>query len=155
MRNLAHVPTRKNVAYENSVDLFENFFDDFIGRSYPVMSQRKAAVRGNNPVDIYEVEDGVVFELELAGVKKENIGISSKGKVLTISVNQENSEEENKTTDNRKYFRRERRTDNFECVYNLAFEIESKAVTAKFEDGVLTIRITRPEMAKEQQIQIQ
>ena len=87
----------------------------------PGFNQRKASVQAGDAVDIYEEGDAVVFELELAGMKKENIGINSKGKVLTISVNQEKNEEETSNTDNRKYFRRDRRVKSFEQSYNLAF----------------------------------
>jgi len=32
---------RKNVAYKNSGDLFDTFFDDFIGCSYPALIREK------------------------------------------------------------------------------------------------------------------
>ncbi len=153
MKTLACVPNRQSANSRTPVSMFDNFFDDFIGRSYPVFHQKRNVVQ-QRATDIYEEGDTIVFELEMAGVKKENVSINSKGKVLTISVNQQENQE-NSEAEARKYYRRERNQESFERSFNLSFEIESKAVSAQMNDGILIVKVGRPEAQLEQEIKIQ
>lgn len=154
MRTLACVPNRQTANLRTPANVLDNFFDDFIGRSYPIFHQKRNVVQ-HRATDIYEEENSVVFELEMAGVRKEDVSISSKGKVLTISVDHQKKTEEIQEDETRKYYRRERHCQSFERSFNLAFEIDSKEVSAKLDDGILVVKVGRPEAQLEQEIKIQ
>lgn len=91
----------------------------------------------------------------MAGVKKENVSISSRSKVLTITADNQPKTEAGSEDEAREYYRRERSQESFERSFNLAFEIDSKNVSAQMNDGILVVKVGRPATQLEQEIEIQ
>lgn len=121
--------------------IFSNFFNDALPSFYTSMK-----------VDIKENEKDYVIEAELPGVKKEEIAVDLVNNVLTISVerNEEVSEE------NERYIRKERRYG----VKKRSFVVEDindEKITAKFENGILTLALPKknPSMRQQHKINIQ
>lgn len=87
--------------------------------------------------DIKRVDDAFVVQIDVPGYDKNNIDISYENDVLSVSgtVN-----EENETKENEKYFVKERRMKSFSKKWILK-NTTSKGITAKFENGVLTIKV--------------
>jgi HSP20 family protein len=115
---------------------FEDFFND------PFFTGLSAAV---NPVkaDIRENEKEYLIEAELPGVKKEDIKLDLRDDVLTISV--ENNIETNEERDN--YIRRERRYGSFSRSFYVE-NTDHEAITAKYNDGILSIKLPKSEEAR-------
>ncbi len=99
-------------------------------------------------VDIYEQENKVFFEVEVPGFKKEDLHVDVKGKVVTIGG--EHLEEK---TENQNTFRKERKYGKFERSFQLDFTADK--VNARYEDGILTVEIPKPQASKAKQIEIQ
>jgi HSP20 family protein len=100
------------------------------------------------PVDIYEKEEKVFFEAELPGFNKEDLKVGVQGKIITLSgERQMETGEENR-------FRKERRYGRFERSFQLGFEADGNMIEAKYENGVLTVIVSRPEEIKAKQIEI-
>jgi len=124
-------------------------FDDFFA---PVNSMF-AEASGSSvhmAVDIYEKDDKLVFEAELPGIEKENIKVDVKGRLLTIA-GEHKSEEESK--ENGRY-RRERRFGKFERSFKLPFDATEDLIDATYKDGVLVLKVDKPEEQKPKQITI-
>jgi len=112
--------------------IFDNFFKDsmlfpgvFINPNYM-------------KVDIRENEKEYILDAELPGVNKKDIQLDIDDNYLTISVNFDEEVKE----ENEKYIRRERRMSSMKRSFALDNVIADQA-TAKFEDGVLTIRLPK------------
>lgn len=122
-----------------------DIFDDFLGGFFnPLASgQEVSRTRGVNNlnVDIYEKDEKIVLEAELAGVEKDDITVDVKGKILTLGGQRKRDEEV--VEENR--YRSERNYGTFERKFSLPFEVESDNITANFKNGVLTLTIAKPE----------
>ncbi len=128
---------------------FSKMFDDF----FTPFTLRENGHEGSalNPsVDIYERDDKIFINAELPGLEKEDINVDLKGKILTLS-GERKSEEEVKGENS---YRRERRYGRFERSFRMSFEIAPETVEAKYEKGVLTLEIPKPQEQKKKQISI-
>lgn len=122
-----------------SKDLFniDSLFDDFFNDSF-----MPAWFMGDNHmrVDVKENDKEYIVEADLPGVNKENINIELENDRLTISV--EKNEEVNVEKEN--YIRRERRSGSFCRSFYIENVVEDQ-ISAKFENGVLTIVLPKKE----------
>lgn len=100
-------------------------------------------------VDILNKKDDVVLNIELPGVKKEDITINIEDRVLTIKGERKFENEEKK--DN--YLRKERSYGSFKRSFSLSDDVLIDEVNAGFQDGVLTLTLKK-DTAKEEVKQI-
>ncbi|MCX7842419.1 MAG: Hsp20 family protein, partial [Clostridia bacterium] len=84
-----------------------------------------------------------ILEAELPGVKKDEINLEVHDDRLTISVKKDEKAEEKK--DN--YLRRERRTSSMVRSFSIENIISDK-ITAKHENGILTLILPKKEETK-------
>lgn len=134
----------------NPVSLFDELFDDFLGPVLHMTNQPGKSGSNRLQVDIYEQQNAIIIEADMPGVKKEDIKLDVKGKSITLKGERKRDEEVN----DEKQYRRERFLGTYERSFNLPFEIESDAVSAKFENGTLHLEITKPEEKETKQITI-
>lgn len=99
-------------------------------------------------VDIEETDDAWLVEADLPGVKKGDVKIELSDSELTISG--EIKERERKGV----LRRRTRRTGQFEYRVSLPGEADTENIDATLNEGVLTVRIPKPERAKPRRIEI-
>jgi len=100
-------------------------------------------------VDMYETEDQVVVKAALPGIKPEDIDVKIVGNSLSIK-GEVKQEQEHK---GRQYIRRERRYGSFSRVISIP-DVDADKVTAEFENGVLTLKLPKPESAKPHVIEV-
>ncbi|NSW55751.1 MAG: Hsp20/alpha crystallin family protein [Armatimonadetes bacterium] len=93
-------------------------------------------------IDVYETETDVVVKAELPGVKKEDIDLTVQDDRLIIQ-GQSRQEEEVKEEG---YHRKEIRTGSFRRVVAFPTAVNTEALTAKFDNGILTV--TAPKTAE-------
>ena len=99
-------------------------------------------------VDIEETDDAWVVEAELPGVKQEDINVELSDSELAIWG-------ELKERERRGILRRRtRRTGHFDYRVTLPGDAESDRIEASLNDGVLTVRIPKPERARRRRIEI-
>jgi HSP20 family protein len=128
-------------------DSLDRFFDDWFyrpSRLWLVPSWTEAA-----PLDLYRENGNLVIKAEVPGVPLEDIEITIKDQVLTIS-GETRSEDQ---VEEEKYIRRERRYGSFSRSVALPADAEGDKAEAAFEDGVLTVTIPvaeepQPEVVK-------
>ena len=98
--------------------------------------------------DVYEAEKNLVFETELPGVKRDEISIKVEDDTLTITGEVKRNEE----IDRENYFRVGRRYGRFQRCFPLPADLIEKAqISAKFEDGILTVTAAMKESIKEKE----
>jgi HSP20 family protein len=124
--------------------MLEESFGGF-GWSFPRLSDRT----GWSPlVDIEEQDDAYVLEVELPGVKREDVNIELIGNELAITG--EIKEEERKGT----LRQRTRRTGRFEYRVTLPDQVDAANVDASLDNGVLTVRVPKSERAQRRKIEV-
>ncbi len=98
-------------------------------------------------VNVKESETAYTMELAAPGIKKEycRVNINEDGN-LAIAI--ENKCEHKNEDKKHHYLRREFSYSNYEQNYTLPDDVERDKISAKVEDGILTV--TMPKMAKEE-----
>jgi len=116
---------------------FDTFFREFDDLFVPPAKEdtiRPAA-------DVRETEKAVELRLDMPGVNPEAIDVKLEGKTLTIRA--ERNEE--KTTDDKGWIRRERATASFFRSFALDDSLTGSEPQASFKHGVLTVSIPKRE----------
>ncbi len=101
-------------------------------------------------VDIFENQDKIVLEAELAGMKPEDVDVSIENNVITLKG--ERNFEKKEETEN--YHRVERSYGSFTRSFTLPRTVVSDEVAANFENGVLKVTLPKREEAKARKIEI-
>lgn len=130
---------------DKTYKLFDDFFTPFSG-----YHQESSNSSFYPSVDIYEEDDVLVIEAELPGISKENIKVDVNNRLLTLAGERTIDE---KNTEAAKY-RRERHYGTFERTFKLPFEVSEKHINATYKNGILTLRVEKPEEQKPKQITI-
>lgn len=101
-------------------------------------------------VDIYETEHNLVVKADLPDIKPEELDIRVENNILTIRGERkfEKKVEENN------YLRVERAYGSFSRSFSLANTVNTEAIQADYQNGVLTLSIPKREEAKPKQIKV-
>ena len=117
-------------------------FEDFLNNDFvPRVGSTAPAV------NVKESETAYTMELAAPGIKKEycRVNINEDGN-LTIAI--ENKAEHKHEDKRHHYLRREFSYSNYEQIYTLPDDVERNKISAKVEDGILTVIL--PKQEKEQ-----
>jgi HSP20 family protein len=126
--------------------LFSSFFDT----PTPTAGNGMAARRWIPAMDLVETDDHFVLKADLPGVAESDVNIVFENNVLTISGDRRTEHEAKKDG----YYRLERTMGSFSRSLTLPEGIDADAVSAKYDNGVLEVRIPKPAEAKPRRIQI-
>lgn len=127
---------------------FPRLFDDFLTRDvFDWMNTRLPMVNGTIPaVNIKEDGDGFTVEMAVPGMNKEDFKINLENEVLTISAERKT---ENEEKEGERYTRREFSYESFQRSFHLPKStVDYEQIRAKYDSGVLSIRIPKREEAK-------
>jgi HSP20 family protein len=122
--------------------LFDRFFE---GRAADDTSRRWIPA-----MDLLETEDHLVLRGDLPGMTEDDVNIEIKDNVLTVS-GERKAEHEDKGEG---YHRVERAFGSFSRSLTLPAGVDAGQVEAKFDNGVLEVRIPKPAEAKPTRVQI-
>ncbi len=89
------------------------------------------------PVNIYENEKGFSIELNVPGIKKEDISIQMEKGLLTISYLPKESKEQKPA----KLIKKEFSIKGFKRTFSLDEKINTEAIDASMEKGILTLSL--------------
>ena len=103
------------------------------------------------PIDVLQDEDAFRVQVDLPGMKKEEIEITLDDNTLTIR-GEKKRESETKEDD---YYRTERFDGTFSRSLVLPSATDANKIEATYRDGVLDVVIPKSEEAKPKQIKIQ
>ena len=130
--------------------LFDRMFEDFFPNTSTRSGENLSTWSWKPAVDIYDEKDHVVLKAELPGVEKKDIQIDVDGRVLTLKGKRTADNEVKKEN----YYQRERVVGNFARSFGLHAEVDPDKIEAEFKDGVLTLKIPKPEEQKPRKITV-
>lgn len=121
--------------FESLHDRLTKYFDDF--SNFGINFSDNFSPR----IDVSEDEKNINVVAEIPGVKKENIKITLQDNILTI----EGEKKKESETKEKNFYRTERTFGSFKRCFTLPSEVDSEKVEAKFEDGMLNVRMKKLE----------
>ena len=101
-------------------------------------------------VDVWETENDVVYAFDLPGISEDKISVEVEDGMLTVTGARERTEK----AEGDRFYRYERRFGSFERAIGLPQGVKEDEIKAGYRDGVLEIRVPKPEQAKPRRIQI-
>ncbi len=117
----------------------DSIFDDF-GRGITGGSGA-LSVRSN----VSETDKEITITAELPGMDQKDIDISVIGNRLTIKGEKKSETEERSGEEGRQFHRVERSSGMFQRSMALPFDIDTDAVNAEYQNGVLTVTVAKPQ----------
>ncbi len=140
-----HRPFRHEHDFQNWQNAYRRAFN-------AVHDEGEVECRGTwiPPVDIKEGKDGFMLFAELPGVKREDIRLSIRDRILELS-----GEKKPRTLgDNEQFNRKESRHGTFCRRFYLDTDIDTAGISATFRDGVLELSLPKAESVIPKTIEI-
>ena len=122
---------------------FDSLFDA-VWAPRRAVENRAVAVRPR--VDVEETAEAYVITAEAAGFADDDVEVTLGDGVLRLRAEKRQETEGEAPEGDRRYHVRERAVGRFERAFRLPESVEEAAITASFENGVITLRL--PKAAK-------
>ncbi|UCH98529.1 MAG: Hsp20/alpha crystallin family protein [Candidatus Aminicenantes bacterium] len=100
--------------------------------------------------DIYDTKDDYVLKVEIPGLSKKDVKIEVEND--TLSVSGERKEEKDIKEDDYRWS--ERRSGKFHRAFRLPKNTDAKKINASMKDGILELKVPKPEVKKPKNIPI-
>jgi HSP20 family protein len=123
----------------------DRLFDAFFGTTETAQGRRWIP-----PMDLVEAGDHFVLKADLPGMSEDDVSIEIEDGTLRISGERKAEHEEREQG----WYRIERSFGNFNRSLSLPDGVDPDGVTAEFKNGVLELRIPKPEQRKPRRIEI-
>jgi HSP20 family protein len=139
-------PVRELGSIQNDMNrLFNTFFET------PTRGNGAPTARRWVPaIDVVENDDEYVLRADLPGIGEDDVKIEVDDNLLTISGERKSEHEERKQG----YYRIERSSGAFSRSLTLPEGVDADAVKATFDQGVLEVRVPKPEARKPRKVAI-
>jgi HSP20 family protein len=134
-------PFRELASFQNEMSRFMNGLFDGPGRT--VQNWVPA-------LDVWETDHDVVYAFDLPGIPEDAITIEVKDDTLTVSAEREKTGEVSDSG----FYRYERRYGTFARAVGLPKGVDQDRIEANYENGVLEIRVPKPDQAKPRTISL-
>lgn len=116
-------------------------FDTMFDSLFPMVGSCKPGSdceRFRTPlVNINENDQGYVITMELPGVEKKDIEVSIEGKELVVTA------ERSEKVESEGLLRREIHSEKYKRSFTLGDTIDAESITAKLENGILKVTLSR------------
>ena len=140
-------PVRELSTIQNEMNrLFNTFFE----APAPGGGSGTTLRRWIPAMDLVETDEHFVLRADLPGLNESDVNIELEDNVLTISGERRAEHEERKEG----YYRVERASGQFARSLTLPEGVDPEGVNAKFDRGVLEVRIPKPEQRKPRKVEI-
>jgi HSP20 family protein len=127
-------------------DQINRLFSETVGRT----GEESSLSAWAPSVDIYETEQELVVKADLPAVDPKDLDIRVENNILTIRGERKFEKKVNEEN----YLRVERSYGSFARSFTLANTVNSEAIKADYQNGVLTLTIPKREEAKPKQIKV-
>ena len=139
-------PVRELNTIQNEMNrLFNTFFEPAPQGNGPSLSRRWIPA-----MDLVETDKDFVLRADLPGLSENDVNIELEDNVLTVSGERKSEHEERKEG----YYRVERASGRFSRSLTLPEGVDPEKVRANFENGVLEVRIPKPEQRQPRKVTI-
>ncbi|MDD2797702.1 MAG: Hsp20/alpha crystallin family protein [Bacteroidales bacterium] len=131
---------------ENFFPTWTNLFDDFLGKEMVEWPNRRSNFANYSVPSVNVKENENNFEVEMAapGLQKADFKIDLNRNLLTISSEKK---EETEVKESNSYTRKEFSYQSFSRSFTLPEIVDSEAISAKYDNGILTVTIPKKEIA--------
>jgi HSP20 family protein len=102
-------------------------------------------------LNVYETDDEVVVEANVAGVPEDKVEVSVEGGVVTVKAQHEESEEKKQK---KKVVYQESRRAQYLYTAKVPCPVQASRAEAEVENGVLTLTLPKGEEVKPKQIKV-
>ena len=102
------------------------------------------------PVDVWETDNEIVYAFDLPGIPEDKISVELHDDTLTVTGEREHKDERSEDG----FYRYERRFGSFSRTLGVPQGVAEDAIKADYQNGVLEIRVAKPEVTKPRRIQI-
>ena len=102
------------------------------------------------PVDVWETDNEIVYAFDLPGIPEDKISVELHDDTLTVTGEREHKDERSEDG----FYRYERRFGSFSRTLGVPQGVSDDAISADYRNGVLEIRVAKPEVTKPRRIQI-
>lgn len=136
---------------ERYLSPFDLLFKDFFRSD--LNFQPAIEAKHSHPVDIFETDKGLHFEVACTGLSKKDVELNLEGDILKISYNKDAGEADSEAQ-GRNYINRGIAKRSFNLGYKIASKFDLSKAEAMMENGLLGIRIPFAEEAKPKSIKI-
>jgi HSP20 family protein len=136
-------------------DLMRGSFGDLwpeFGSRWPAALRAAEGMPGEIRLDVAEAADAYTVKAEIPGAKKEEIHVRVEGATVAIGAEHQSVREEK---EGERVLLRERVQGSVARSFTLAHEVDESAVSAKLEDGVLTLVLPKRRGGASRRIEIQ
>ncbi|MCZ4491858.1 MAG: hypothetical protein QOH30_2136 [Baekduia sp.] len=127
--------------------LFSTFFDT---PGAATGGSAAGARRWIPPMDLVETDDQFILRADLPGMSEGDVDLALEDNVLTVSGERKIEHEDR----GEGFYRLERASGAFSRSLTLPKGVDGDAITARFGQGVLEVRIPKPEQRKPRKLQI-
>jgi HSP20 family protein len=138
--------TRYNPFDESFDDLFKGFF------VRPMAFENQAQAQVQVKVDVREDDAAYIVHADIPGVKKEEISVTIDGNQVAISAEVKRNREDKQ---GEKLLHAERFTGKVYRAFSLAQEVDEAQAQARYNDGVLELRLPKKAAVSARKLSIQ
>jgi HSP20 family protein len=131
-------------------ETLQQHINRLLGEAFDRTSEEGNLTTWSPAVDIYETEHELVVKAELPDIKPEEFDIRVENNILTLRGERKFE----KKVDEGNYLRVERSYGAFRRSFALANTVNTEAIKADYQQGVLTLSIPKREEAKPKQIKV-
>lgn len=131
-------PSKEISTHEKHYDVFDPFFDGFF--RFPSFKNEFKELDKLMKTDVREEENGYTLEVEMPGIKKENVNLELNNGYLTIEAKQNSNNDEKDKKGN--YIRRERYFGSSARSFYVG-DIKEEDIEASLDSGILKIYIPK------------
>jgi len=103
------------------------------------------------PINVFADGEGVLVIAEAPAIDAQTLNLTVHGRSLTLSGERKTDEPKDKAS----YHRRERQVGKFSRSIQLPEDLDLGKAEAKYEAGLLTVRVPKAEQSKPRQISVQ
>lgn len=128
-------PFRELASFQNEMSRFLNGLYDGSGQ---------ATQNWVPALDVWETDSEVVYSFDVPGVPEDAISIEVKDDTLSVSADRARTEEAKEDG----FYRFERRYGTFARAVGLPQGVNQDRIEARYENGVLEVRVPKPEQEK-------
>ena len=129
---------------------FERLFDDTFERFFGMVPRTEGAAR-TPALDVAESDKAYTVKVDLPGVEKSDVKVHIDGR--RVSIEAETKKEEEKKEGDRVVYR-ERSVSSYARSFTLPQDVNEAESSAKLENGVLTLTLTKKQAAPAARISV-
>ncbi len=126
----------------NMLNPMNQWVDRFFPEEDPFFKEIQTKWANQPAVNVKETEEAYMIEVAAPGLQKEDFEVSCENRTLLIRAEHQ-TEDEKKEDD---YMRREFNYSRFERHFQLPEDVQSEAVKANYDNGILQINMPRKTM---------